>query len=115
MSLLLFEDFENSLFLRVVELSDNLEGSEEFSGQKLEFLGTAEVLEGHKNGSRLVSSINSGDGVVLEGLSSEQELSSIEFHTGINVSLDFLSRPGDDRSAGEVIEASLASLHLHFL
>jgi hypothetical protein len=112
-SLLLFEDLEYSVFLAVIEFSDNLEGSEELGGQKLELFGTAEVLERHEDGSGLVSSILGWDGVVLEGVSSEQELSAIELHASINVSLDFLSRPGDNRSAGEVVEATLASLHLH--
>jgi len=114
-SLLLFEDLENSLFLAVVKFSDNLEGSEKLGGQKLELLGTAEVLEGHEDGSRLVSSIGFMDGVVLERLSSEEQLSAFEFHASINVSLNFLSRPGDNRSAGEVVERALSSLALHFL
>jgi len=115
MSLLLFEDLEYSFFLAVIEFRDNLEGSEELGGQKLELLGTAEVLERYEDGSGLISSIFVVDGVVLEGVSSEQELSTIEFHASINMSLDSFSRPGDNRSAGEVFEATLAGLHLHFL
>lgn len=100
MSLLLFKDLEHSFLLAVVEFGDNLEGTEEFSSQKLEFFGASEVLKGNKNGGRFVSSILGRNGMVLEGLTSEQELSTIEFQTSINVSLNLLSRPGDDGSAG---------------
>jgi hypothetical protein len=44
MSLLLFEDLKDSVFLGIAELSDNLERSEKLSSQKLEFLGASEVL-----------------------------------------------------------------------
>jgi len=113
-SLLLFKDLKYSFLLAVGEFGDNLEGTEELSSQKLEFFGASEVLEGYENGGRFVSSVLGRNGMVLEGLSSEQELSTFEFHTSINVSLNLLSRPGDDGSAGEVFESSLASLHLHF-
>lgn len=44
MSLLLFENLKDSVFLGIAELSDNLERSEKLSSQKLEFLGASEVL-----------------------------------------------------------------------
>jgi hypothetical protein len=70
-SLLLFKDLEHSVLLAVVEFGDNLEGTEKFSSQKLEFFGASEVLEGNKNGGRFVSSILGRNGMILESLSSE--------------------------------------------
>jgi len=44
MSLLLFKDLKDSVFLSIAELSDNLERSKKLSSQKLKFLGASEVL-----------------------------------------------------------------------
>lgn len=113
--LLLFEDLEHALFVLVRPFGDDLEGSEKLGGQKLELLGATEVLQRHEDGSGFEGTIDGWDRVVLQGLATEEDLRAIELHDGVDVLLDLIVAPGEDRAASQVRQVTLGRLRGHLV
>jgi len=96
-------------------LGDDLERAEQFGGQQLSLPGVVEMLQRHLDCSGLIGAILGWDTVVLQRGSTEQELGSIESKDSVNMSLDLVVVPGEDRADGEVLQVSLGGLSLHLL